>query len=171
MNGLRQALEAAGLMPIAMDDAAEAQRRVRAAVMGLDRAVTYPKLAWFCRHVERLGAYVLTNGDLRVPMEDGFVPGNGAIGKLVTATTGIEPYVAGKPNKAFVRFALQRFGASEAEAVLVGDNLATDIAAGRAAGVYTIWVGTGVTAAPAGVDQTGVVTPDARCDSVADLFR
>ncbi|GGJ09980.1 acid sugar phosphatase [Alicyclobacillus cellulosilyticus] len=169
MDGLACALAEAGLAGVPMRDpaSAEAVGRCAAAVMGLDTRVTYQELARFCRHVSALGRFVLTNADPRLPVEDAFHPGNGALGALVTTTTGIEPVVIGKPSVRFVEFALRRFGARPEEAVIIGDNLATDIAAGRQAGVYAIQVLTGV---PDARDDQGVWTPDARVASVADLL-
>lgn len=193
MNGLRVALMEAGLRPIGRRDdegdtaphVARASANVAAAVLGLDKGVTYAELTWFCRHVARLGAYVLTNADKRLPAEDGFLPGNGALGSFVTTATGVEPTVAGKPSVSFVAYALHRYGVQAAEAILVGDNPLTDIAGGLAAGVYTIRVRTGVAATEsiaegsalalrrADADHTEVdAPPEARevVDSVADLF-
>ncbi len=134
-----------------------------AAVMGLDPTATYGTLTWFCRQVVRIGWYMLTNNDARLPGNDGFVPGNGALGSFVTTVTGIEPVVAGKPNPDFVRYTLQRFSAEVEEAVVIGDNAATDIRAGLAAGVRAIQVRSGVPLPTDGSEADCVV------DSVADL--
>lgn len=45
-----------------------------------------------------------------------------------------------KPSPAMVREALERLGAEPREAVMVGDRRATDVAAGRSAGVWTVWL-------------------------------
>ncbi|RIV29213.1 HAD-IIA family hydrolase [Alicyclobacillaceae bacterium I2511] len=135
-----------------------------AAVMGLDRQVTYQQLAQFSRLVNRLGEFILTNADLQVPVVEGFIPGNGAVGSIVTAATGVTPYVVGKPNPGFVDYALQKIGVPPDEVLLIGDNPDTDLACGRQAGVYTIQVRTGT------MCSTANTLADEVWDSVASLF-
>jgi 4-nitrophenyl phosphatase len=156
------------LQAVHVRDAGDADcTAAEAAVMGLDRHVTYEDLARFCRLVDRLGAFVLTNPDLALPSDDGVEPGNGAFGRLVEAVTGVTPTVVGKPEPFFVEYALDRFGAHREEAFLVGDNPSTDVALGRRAGMYTIQVRTGLGQALSVTDSGA----DLVVDSVADLFR
>ncbi|WDL96863.1 HAD-IIA family hydrolase [Alicyclobacillus sp. ALC3] len=168
-SGLEQALSEQGCVLVRPPSKPElgGDRGVRhaaeAAVMGLDPTATYATLAWFCHQVVGIGWYMLTNNDARFPSDDGFVPGNGALGSFVTTATGIKPVVAGKPNPDFVRYTLERFSAEVDEAVVIGDNGATDIRAGLAAGVLTIQVRSGVPLPTEGSEADFVV------DSVADL--
>lgn len=142
MEGVRGALEAAGLHAVR---AGEAHNVVpAAAVLGLCTDLTYRDMVDFCRAVADLSHFYLTNGDLKLPVRDGFWPGNGALGALVTATTGVKPIVAGKPEVSFINFALQRYGGERETTVVIGDNVLTDIAVGRNAGIYTIQVLSGV---------------------------
>lgn len=67
---------------------------------------------------------------------------------------------ARKPGPVLVRRALEALEAEPEEAVLVGDRRSTDVAAGRAAGLPTIWVRSG--------DDEGP-EPDATIGSVVDL--
>ncbi|WP_284198962.1 hypothetical protein [Alicyclobacillus sacchari] len=52
----------------------------------------------------------MTNPDVRLPVEDGFMPGNGAIGAFVAAASSAEVVVTGKPDPLFVQYALSRYG-------------------------------------------------------------
>lgn len=117
---------------------------VSAAVLGLDPLVNYGQLSEFCQVVMRLGEFTLTNADVRLPSGASFLPGNGAFGSLIATATGIQPTVAGKPQVRFVDYALRRFGVPRDQAVLIGDNLRTDVQAGIAAKVHTIQVRSGV---------------------------
>lgn len=167
--GLVQALRDANLQPIPVQSGEFADTQIAALVLGMDDSVTYPQLAAFCREVGRLGWFVLTNPDVRIPSDDGYLPGNGALGQFVETATGVVPYVAGKPNPDFVRYALQRFQVSPEEVMVVGDNPATDVAVGAKSGVYTIRVKSGG-AYPGGESSENHLHPAETHLSVADLF-
>jgi 4-nitrophenyl phosphatase len=140
---------------------------VDAVVVGMDQRVTYLDLAVVARVIARLGWFVLTNPDVRLPVEDGFLPGNGAQGALLSTATGVSPIVTGKPDPSFIDFALQRYQVSREETVIIGDNLYTDILAGQQASVHSIMVRSGVVFPPA--DDAPI--PDETVDSVDVLFR
>jgi len=65
-----------------------------------------------------------------------------------------------KPSPAMLRRALAALDAEPAEAVMVGDRRRSDIAAGRAAGVRTVWLRTADGGGPA---------PDLEIDTLAEL--
>ena len=65
-----------------------------------------------------------------------------------------------KPSPAMLLSALEELGAAPAEAVMVGDRKKSDVAAGRAAGVRTIWLRSHHAEGP---------EPDATIDSLAEL--
>ncbi|WAH38834.1 HAD-IIA family hydrolase [Alicyclobacillus dauci] len=137
------------------------------AVVGMDVTVSYMDLAVVCRVAHRLGWFVLTNPDVRLPVEDGFLPGNGSLGALVATASGTKPIVTGKPDATFVDFALERYGVAREDAVIIGDNLYTDILAGNHADVYSILVKTGVTL-PGDDDH---IHPNEIVESVDNIFR
>jgi 4-nitrophenyl phosphatase len=167
-QGLKDALQACGFHPLLVRTCSFAESgQASAAVLGLDPQVTYRDLTTFCERVADLQSFILTNGDVRLPAEGKFLPGNGALGSFVSTATGIQPYVAGKPNADFVKYALDRFHVSPNQALLIGDNIDTDIAAGHHAGVYSILVETGVQNAPS---LQRPFRADEVVPSVADLF-
>jgi 4-nitrophenyl phosphatase len=125
-----------------------------AVLVGICRGLTYDRLD-SASALARDGALLLaTNRDATYPVESGREqPGAGAIVAAVEAASGREATVLGKPAPALAIEAMQSFGASPAETLVVGDRLDTDIACARAAGCAALLVLTGVTAAaPPGVD-------------------
>jgi 2-haloalkanoic acid dehalogenase type II len=69
---------------------------------------------------------------------------------------------ASKPDPRIFRFALERLGGRAADAVMVGDNPARDIAGAQRAGIRGVWVDRN------GGDDCGVV-PDARIGDLGGL--
>jgi len=116
-------------------------------VVGLDIHVTYQRLQRAMRALDRGAGFIGTNPDLRYPIETEFAPGCGALLALLEAATGRSAHVVGKPNKTMVEVALDKLGLEPGSVAIIGDSLATDIAAGRAAGITTILLLTGVTTA------------------------
>lgn len=62
----------------------------------------------------------------------------------IRACTGVDPIVIGKPETRMLELAMQRMGVGPDVTAMVGDRLDTDIVAGRAAGVMTLLVLTGI---------------------------
>ena len=116
-------------------------------VVGLDIHVTYAKLVRAMQAIDRGAGFIGTNPDRRFPLEHTFAPGCGALLAFLEAATGRTPHIVGKPNNTMVDIALERIGVTPRMAAFVGDSLGTDIAAGRAAGLCTVLVLTGVTTA------------------------
>ena len=91
----------------------------------------------------RAGAvWVACNLDPTLPTERGPLPGNGSMVAALRTATGREPQVAGKPAPGL----LQGRGPAERgpAALMIGDRLDTDVEGGRAAGLATLLVLTGV---------------------------
>lgn len=165
--GLEQALRDEGLDPRrarAEDLRADWVKRAVAAAVGLAPDACYGDLAVLARVAHRVGWMVLTNPDRRLPVEDGFMPGNGALGAFVQTASSADMFVTGKPDPSFVHYALRRFQLRADEVVIVGDNVETDIAAGRLAGVPTVWVKSGLAG-----EIHPTEAPDWMVDSVACL--
>ena len=133
---LRRAIAAAGFTLTA--------ERPSAVVAGLDRRVTYKKLALATQALLRGAAFIATNPDPLLPTAHGFTPGAGAIVASLQYSSGRAPTVIGKPRPFMLREALRRLGATATRSAMVGDQLSTDIVAGRAAGTFTIFVRSGI---------------------------
>ncbi|PZD93662.1 TIGR01457 family HAD-type hydrolase [Paenibacillus sambharensis] len=114
-------------------------------LQGIDRQLTYDKVAEAVRLIRAGAGSIMTNPDLLLPSEGGFIPGAGSIGAMIKAASAAEPVVIGKPSPILMNVALQRLGISAENALVIGDNLATDIAAGNNAGCRSLLVMTGIT--------------------------
>lgn len=137
-EGLHEALREAGVE--------EGTRGVDAVVVSLDRAITYEKLDVAARLIREEGArFVATNTDACLKLEDGLHPGSGTIVGAVATAAGRGPdVILGKPSRALYDQALAQAGVQAGEAIAIGDNVATDIAAGEASGIRTVLILTGI---------------------------
>ena len=140
-NALQAAVTTAGARLVSDPAAAEA------VVMGFDRDLNLEKFVGATRAVLAGARLIATNPDALVNQEDGVTPGNGAFVAVVETATGARAQVMGKPEPAIVALALARAGVAPDEAVMIGDNLDTDIRAGQRAGLRTALILTGVSTA------------------------
>ncbi|MCY0897118.1 MAG: HAD-IIA family hydrolase [Alicyclobacillaceae bacterium] len=145
-SGLREALQSSGYHPVHPRDPLWSIEKDQAAavVVGLDMDVSYRQLAEVADVIRRTDAFLLTNADAQFPSETGLYPGNGAIGAFLQTASKRVPRIAGKPSPQFAELALRQFGVRPEEAVVVGDNLETDIACGLAAKINSFFVRTGI---------------------------
>ncbi len=116
-----------------------------AVVVGMDRSFSYDTLAAAQAAVMGGALFIATNTDATFPTPSGLRPGAGSIVAAVAAATGKEPISMGKPGLALAEALAAVTGVPAAQTLLVGDRLDTDIAMGRAAGMATALVLTGVT--------------------------
>lgn len=156
-KALAQAIEEAGFVI--------SDRDAKVVVAGLDREFTYQKLATAQQIIMAGADFYGTNPDLVLPHETGFEPGAGSILAAIEASTGQKPKIVGKPEPSLVEFALQRLGTARDQTLMIGDQVATDIAAGAAAGVQTLLVKTGV-------PETGprALDPDFECNDLSEIL-
>nr|WP_078818049.1 TIGR01457 family HAD-type hydrolase [Sporosarcina newyorkensis] len=114
-------------------------------MMGLDRQITYSKLAEACLAIRNGARFLGTNQDVKFPTEKGLVPGNGSFLHLMEVASGEKPIVVGKPEPHMLQFIQQQGAYEKEEMVMIGDNYDTDILAGIRYGIDTAYVATGVT--------------------------
>jgi 4-nitrophenyl phosphatase len=136
-RGLREAVQQAGF---AISDA-----DCIAVAVGLDRQLTYDKLKRATMLIRGGAAFIGANPDPTLPSPDGLVPGAGTILAALRASTGAQPTIIGKPERALVDAAMNAMGVRPEETLMVGDRLDTDVAAGQKAGTLTAVVLSGVT--------------------------
>jgi len=112
-----------------------------------DRQLTYGKLDRAHQALMRGARFFATNPDVTCPLEGGRrMPDTGANIAALEATTGRQVEVMiGKPSAIMTETALSEIGLSADECLVVGDQLATDIAMGAAGGLDTAVVLTGLT--------------------------
>lgn len=164
-EGLREACIEAGLNIVT-----ESPQYV---VQGIDRSFNYESLAQAQRWIMEGAKFVLTNPDVMLPTDHGITPGAGTIGAAIEAASGVSPVVIGKPEAHLMNYAISLLNIDPRNAVVVGDNMHTDITAGANAGCRTVLVLTGIT----NVDNlehyinvTGI-TPDEICTDLTELKR
>ncbi|UVI33687.1 TIGR01457 family HAD-type hydrolase [Paenibacillus spongiae] len=134
--GLLDALSKAGL-PIVEDEP-------DIVVQGIDRQLTYERIAAAVRHIRSGARYILTNPDVLLPSDTGLIPGAGSISAILQKASGISPTVIGKPSAILMNYALERLGRKAEDVWVIGDNPATDIAAAQASGCRSVLVLTGL---------------------------
>lgn len=136
-KGLYEAIIEAGLRPVEADP--------DYVVQGLDRSLTYSRVAKAAQYIRGGSTFIMTNPDLLLPSTNGLIPGAGSIGAMLRAASGQEPVVIGKPSAILMNYSLEKLGMAAEDTWMVGDNMATDIAAGIAVGCGTALVLTGLT--------------------------
>ena len=141
-EGLRQVIAAAGF-PLT-DSGDDAQ----VVVVGLDRGVTYGKLAEATYAIRRGAPFYGTNPDRTFPTERGLAPGGGAILAALEAATDRAPTIIGKPEAPIFHLALERLGLPPNRVLMVGDRVETDILGAKRVGLRAALVLTGVTSTP-----------------------
>ena len=104
-------------------------------VLDFDSGLNYAKLRSAIR-AALAGATIVatTNPDLLTPVHDGLTA------TVVTAVPTAVPIVVGKPHPFTIEQALKHLGTSKEETVMIGDQLATTIVAGRSAGLRAILI-------------------------------
>jgi hypothetical protein len=104
--------------------------------------------------------WVASNTDLTIPTSFGTAPGHGVLVGVLRDFAGVQPVVAGKPERPLLDETIRRVGGNHP--LMVGDRLDTDIDGALNAGCDSLLVMTGVTglaelvAAPAGHRPTYV---------------
>ena len=109
-------------------------------LIGFDTELTFQKLEDACILLNRGVDYIATNPDWVCPTRYGFVPDCGSVCEMLRRATGRVPRVIGKPQPAMALLALERTGFAPEQALMAGDRLYTDIAAGVNAGIDTAFV-------------------------------
>ncbi|QQG48872.1 MAG: HAD-IIA family hydrolase [archaeon] len=135
-------------------------------VVGLDRKVTYAKLDRASRAV-RGGAKLIATHSARLYMyTDGPAMATGPLVKAIEYASGRRAVVIGKPSPLMFRAALTRARCSAKDAVMLGDQVETDIIGAKAAGIDPVLVTTGVDADDQG---EGAVATLSNVDALAPL--
>ncbi len=117
-----------------------------AVIVGFDTELTSEKLRNTCEILTKKDIpYYATNPDWVCPVDFGFIPDCGSMCFGIEKATGKSPIYIGKPQPQMVYSAMQKFGFSKEQTVVIGDRIYTDIASGVNAGVDTVLVLSGET--------------------------
>lgn len=109
-------------------------------VMGNDSELNFKKLEDACKLLLNDIIYIATNPDWVCPTAFGYVPDCGSVAEMLWRATGKRPHFIGKPRPEMLTLAMDKFGYTKDEAVMIGDRVYTDIASGYNAGIDTIFV-------------------------------
>ena len=129
-------------------------------VSGFDKTLTFDKAAAASRMIQRGATYICTHPDLSVPIEDCLLPDAGAIAAMISAASGVEPIIMGKPQPEGMALIEAQTGIPAHKMCMIGDRLYTDIAFGNRAGAVSVLVLTGGTNAQEGAAAVGDERPD-----------
>lgn len=119
-------------------------RQAEVVVVGGDRYLTYNKLLDAHRAIIRGALFIATNRDHALMTEDGPIPGAGAVVAFLETSTRVKPIVIGKPEKYIAELALEILGVAPHDAVMVGDNIFTDLELAKKVGMKGILIKTGL---------------------------
>jgi HAD superfamily hydrolase (TIGR01450 family) len=163
-DGVREALAAAGLRPVAT-----AAEQPVAVLQGFAPEVGWAMLAEAMVAIRAGASWMATNLDRTLPSPRGPLPGNGSLVAALATATGCRPESVGKPAPTLYTAALA--GRPPGDALAVGDRLDTDIAGARTAGLPSLLVLTGVTDAMELLAAAHEVRPDYIGADLRALFR
>jgi HAD superfamily hydrolase (TIGR01450 family) len=116
-------------------------REAKVVLVGRDEEFNLDRMVAAAKAIDAGAAFVALNMDVRMPVESGDY--TAAVGPLVAAIGTLAyqaPEVLGKPSVAFFELALRRLKVAPDEAVMIGDNVETDIKGGKAAGLFSILI-------------------------------
>lgn len=141
------------------------ERRADAILLGRDVSFTYELLERLAFRAAEGELLIATNEDAYHPGPGGLrVPETGALLAAVRTVAGCDYLSVGKPGPLLFDRALELAAVARRDAVMVGDNLDTDVAGAVRAGMDAIWISLGRTVG-AGA-QPG---PVATCTSLREL--
>lgn len=114
--------------------------------VGFDTELTYKKLETAVRLLRRGAKFIAANPDWVCPMpQNEVLPDCGSICALLTASTGVQPFYIGKPNRSMLDSVSKISGVPNELICSVGDRLYTDIAVAVNAGSVSVLVMSGET--------------------------
>ena len=104
-------------------------------VCGFDTELTFQKLEDACILLNRGVDFIAANPDWVCPTWYGYVPDCGSVCEMLFRATGRRPVFIGKPQPEMALLAMEQYGYTPEETLLIGDRLYTDIACGVRAGI------------------------------------
>lgn len=128
------------LMKAGVNVTTELEDNIFGLVISNDTELTFKKLDDACILLGRGVEYIATNPDWVCPTWYGYVPDCGSFAEMLKRATGREPTFIGKPKPEMLLLAMEKYGYSKDESVMIGDRVYTDIASGYNAGIDTIFV-------------------------------
>jgi len=138
-------------------------------VVGFDRKLTYEKLDDALRFLREGAKLVGSYGGAVYMSDHGPALSAGPIIKALEYGSNKRAIMIGKPSPRMFQLALQLACERPSHAVMIGDQIETDVLGARKAGVHTILVLTGVETRE--TIKLSRIKPDAVFETVDDLGR
>jgi HAD superfamily hydrolase (TIGR01450 family) len=136
-------------------------REAKAVIVGRDHEFNIERMVAAAKAIDAGAAFIALNMDIRLPVEGGdYTAAAGPFVAAIGALAYQEPEVLGKPSPAFFKLALRRLGVPPQEAVMIGDNVETDIKGGKAAGLFSILITDSNVKPTADRSQADLVVPN-----------
>ncbi|KAI9637914.1 HAD-like domain-containing protein [Dioszegia hungarica] len=145
---------------------------IGAVLCGFDAYINYKKYSKAYTYLkDNEGChFLLTNQDATFPTNGTTYPGSGAMSAPLVFASKRTPTIIGKPNKIMMDAIIAEHHFDPAKALMVGDNLSTDIEFGLGSGVRTLLVFGGVTKREQVFgDNASETVPDFVMESLGDL--
>ena len=136
-------------------------------VVGMDRSLTFDSLSRATLAIRAGATFIGTNPDMTLPVEEGQIPGNGAVLAALQAASGVEPFIIGKPEAALLEIGMERLGVTREGTAILGDRVETDILGGQRSGLITVLVLSGASTRE-DLRESGL-EPDFLFENVAEL--
>jgi len=120
---------------------------VDAVIVGMDRGLTYKKLAIATRLIRQGSDFIGTNPDPSFPTPRGLEPGAGSMIAALEASTGAKPLVVlGKPERFGYELAMKTSNVTAEQCLMIGDRYETDILGAIRVNMPSLVVNTGIAA-------------------------
>ncbi len=129
------------LLSAGIDVVTDIEDGIFGVIISNDNELNFKKLDDVCKLLTAgVDAYIATNPDWVCPTSFGYVPDCGSFAWMIEKATGKMPYFIGKPRPEMLTLAMDKYGYTKEESLMVGDRVYTDIAAGYNAGIDTVFV-------------------------------
>lgn len=125
----------------------QVETNIGAVVVGWDPHFSYSRLVYASVCLRELPGclFVATNTDCADSLGgDRMMPGTGGLVAAVRIASGVDPLVVGKEGPWLLQHLEDEFRVDPSKSCMIGDRLDTDIAMGRAGGMKTVLVLSGV---------------------------
>lgn len=139
-------------------------------LVGMDRKFNFKKLQLAHKAILEGAKFIGTNKDVTYPVEEGTMPGAGAIIKALEASTHRKAFILGKPHSFGLKAIMKSKGYQPKDTILVGDRLDTDIQAGKKLRITTVLTLSGITSQKMVEETASSRLPDYVIHSLSELL-